>query len=326
PKNIREAAKLAAYLASLSPKRYVPHSSIPLILHQTWKTTRAEEWPSLMIDCVAEWLHALRSEPAAYFLWDDDGMQEVITYHWPDWVNGYLNLPKNVMRADVFRIFALRWYGGVYTDTDTKPLRPLSQWISIDDVAPWTSRDQKFAPTLPIELLVGIEADTLPNSDAYWRMGYGHPVELTQWALAGAAGHPALITMLNSVRTAADVLATEGALVKADALALTGPYRWTDTVINYLKDVPDFEWNSLSGLTDQGRSKGVKDVLVLPITGFSPGRSKGYGNMGSKPISHPDARLVHLASGTWKSFSMRTELVKACKSLLAMCKDWSIVP
>lgn len=120
----------------------------------------------------------------------------------------------------------------------------------------------------PITLLVGIEADTPVHSNAYWRMGYGHPVELTQWALAGAAGHPALVHMLESISNAADILRHEGTLEKADPLELTGPFRWTDAVRDYVEKGSGFTWNSLSGLQDGGRSKVVRDVLVLPITGF----------------------------------------------------------
>ncbi|KND01764.1 uncharacterized protein SPPG_03556 [Spizellomyces punctatus DAOM BR117] len=355
PATILEAAQLAAYLAKADSRRMIPHTEIPLIIHQTWKTTRAQQWPDAMLDCVESWLWAAeppssdmsdvqlrktipdhtvwnwtQGEDAAFFMWDDDGMDNAIKTLWPQWHEGYRRLPANVMRADTFRIFVLKWFGGVYADADTKPLRRPSQWVNSTDVTSW--RDpingelHPVEPNTPIRLLVGIEADTPVDSDSYWRMGYDHPVELTQWALAGAAGHPAFSNMLESVAKAADQMASEGTLQGADALQLTGPYRWTNVLIDYVEEEGQYNWNSLSGLQDGGRSKTVRDVLVLPITGFSPGRPEGYGNMGSKPITHHDARLVHLAKGSWKHFSLRVEAGKACRTLLGLCRNWSKVP
>lgn len=56
----------------------------------------------------------------------------------------------------------------------------------------------------------------------------------------------------------------------------------------------------------------------------SPGRGK-YGNMGSKPISHEDARLLHHAQGSWKHFNLKVELGKFCRTAFGLCRDWSKV-
>ncbi|KAI8823442.1 putative glycosyl transferase [Fimicolochytrium jonesii] len=351
PSNIREAVSLAVFLSSGKPERHIPHTDIPLIVHQTWKTTKPETWPSNMLECVEAWLWAaeppatnahewpnlrVKDSPwdwsdgvdTAFFLWDDDGMEETVTSLWPEGLEMYKTLPANVMRADTFRVLVVRLFGGVYADTDTKPLRRPSRWVSETDITPWTDDVGQAHAGLGdnrIRLLVGIEADTPPDSDAYWRMGYGHPVELLQWALAGAAGHPSLIEMVESIRLAAGEMAKEGTLAKADALQLTGPFRWTDVVQGYLAQEPGFEWNSLTGLKDGGRSKVVRDVLVLPVTGFSPGRSSVFGNMGSKPVSDPDARLLHQAQGTWKHTSAKVEVGKLCRTLLGLCRDWPTV-
>ncbi|KAI9101150.1 hypothetical protein DFS34DRAFT_613325 [Phlyctochytrium arcticum] len=401
PTNILQAAELAAYLAK-QDSRYIPHTEIPLIVHQTWKTTVAEEWPDQMLECVESWLWAtepvredqqesatqrraarlvqlevdgdensteedgqdllgddetnhtttsdhpstttattsttttLIPEPrlgtagpdSAFFMWDDHGVSSLVNQVWPIWSTGFHALPANVMRADAFRILVVRWFGGIYADADTLPLRRPSLWLNTSDIQPWTDpSSHTFTYTTPIRLLVGIEADTPTTSDTYWRMGYGHAIELTQWALAGAAAHPVLIDMLKSISETADQLTEMDQLLRADALELTGPVRWTDCVIRYLSDrVPSLSWPHLSGLTDGGRSKIAGDVLVLPITGFSPGRSKGYGNMGSKPTTHPDARLVHLAKGSWKHFSLRVEAGKICRTLFGLCRGWSRVP
>ncbi|KAJ3293238.1 hypothetical protein HK104_004635 [Borealophlyctis nickersoniae] len=285
PQTIYEAAHLASYLATSSPDRQVPHTNIPLIIHQTYKTTDPRKWPKLVLDCVASWILASYlprdrtgeeavpdqySQVAAYFMWDDEGMDSAVRMLWPEGYQTYLSLPANVMRADVFRIFVLRWFGGVYADADTRPLRHPSDWVHPTDLTPWRDpqTSELHTPIPPISLLVGIEADLPPQSDLYWRMGYGHPVELTQWALSGASHHPALINMLDRVSERVAELKQIGGLERADALELTGPFRWTDVVKEYLEAGGGFRWNALSGLEDGGRAKGVKDVLVLPITGF----------------------------------------------------------
>jgi alpha 1,6-mannosyltransferase len=47
--------------------------------------------------------------------------------------------------------------------------------------------------------------------------------------------------------------------------------------------------------------------------------------MGSKPISHPDARLVHHALGSWKKFDWLVEYGKFCRTAFGLCRDWTKV-
>lgn len=52
-------------------------------------------------------------------------------------------------------------------------------------------------------------------------------------------------------------------------------------------------WKTFTGMS---RPAIVDDIMVLPITGFSP----GVGQMGSKPDTDPMAFVKHLFQGTWK--------------------------
>lgn len=54
----------------------------------------------------------------------------------------------------------------------------------------------------------------------------------------------------------------------------------------------------------------------------SPGRGK-YGNMGSKALTHADARVQHYAQGSWRSFHLKVEMGKFCRTVFGMCRDWS---
>ena len=190
-------------------------------------------------------------------------------------------------------------------------------------------------------------------------MGYSYPVQLTQWALASSSGHPVLLQFMETLTRYLQAIADNygGDLRSPDALrelrrlgplSLTGPVAITIATQSWLETQSGLRWNALTGLHDGGRSKLVEDVLILPITGFryvlscftsldmstsgldwfspnvstSPGRGY-YGNMGSKPVSDPSARVWHRAQGSWRSFDIKVEYGKFCRTVFAMCRAWS---
>ena len=48
--------------------------------------------------------------------------------------------------------------------------------------------------------------------------------------------------------------------------------------------------------------------------------------MGSQPVDHPNARLSHMAQGSWRKTSLKVEIGKLCRTLFGLCRDWSKVP
>ena len=115
------AAWLASTIANQEPKHHLKQTSIPRIIHQTWKGTDISVFPEKTLEGVEKWLgYATAPETEmAYFMWNDDGvralMQKVET--------GYTNsgqqleladlLPKPVELADVFRVVVCNTIGGV---------------------------------------------------------------------------------------------------------------------------------------------------------------------------------------------------------------------
>jgi hypothetical protein len=200
-------------------------------------------------------------------------------------------------------------------------------------------------PSRPVGLLVGLEADTDPKTNTYWRLGFTYPVQVTQWALACAPGHPILIEFMSNLKALIrDMRTSQSAseLDKVDPVMRTGPVAFTLAASSWLESVVQgFRWNGVTGLKDGGKSKLVFDVLVLPITAFrwgffvllsvakradhvvsySPGRS-GRSRMGSKPVSDVDARLCHHFLGSWKHFNLTFEYGKFCRIWFGRCKDW----
>lgn len=340
PKNILEAAQLAYKLANNSA-RTIPHSSIPLIVHQTWMDTKVDTWPDEMAAGVEKWLSYATmdgSQSMAYFWWLDDGCKQLIDQTAPAIADMVDALPQMVEKSDIFRIVVTNSIGGVYQDVDTLPLRSPATWLDKTDILPWTDpvTQATYEAKTPIHLLLGIEGDNPVDTDTYWRIGYGYPVQLTQWALAAAPQHPILNRLLSNFGTRISELSTpyggnvtaageSGAFDGEDPLILTGPEAITVASIEQLKLDYGLRFEALTGLEDGGRSKAVGDTIIFPITGFAPGRGK-YNNMGSKAITHKDARVWHQAQGSWRKFDVTVELGKLCRTVFGGCKEWSKVP
>lgn len=151
---------------------------------------------------------------------------------------------------------------------------------------PWydNATDTLYNSTKPVRAIFGIEADCPPDGDTYWRMGYTNPVQLTQWALASAPGHPALTWFMTKLYRVLDEVASHhaGDLTTSEAyeelnylepLILTGPDAITVVLRNWLEERIGLRWNALTGLHDNGKSKLADDIMILPITAFRYGIS-----------------------------------------------------
>ena len=113
PRTIVEAAKIASDAVSTGKGRNINYSSIPLLLHQTWKTRRADTWPEDICVAVEKWLNYVISDNMAYFFWEDSGINQMVTQLEPGFLKHFTELPSNVERADVFRVLVLKWFGGI---------------------------------------------------------------------------------------------------------------------------------------------------------------------------------------------------------------------
>lgn len=74
----------------------------------------------------------------------------------------------------------------------------------------------------------------------------------------------------------------------------TGPGVFTDAVLAYLLARYRVSWKELRGMA---RPLRIGEVLILPITAFSPAGHKDFGAGG---IGSPQNLLVHKFAGTWK--------------------------
>lgn len=117
---ILEAAECALEL-TLQQHAFLNNSRIPLIVHQTWKALDLTAWPDVIKEPVEKWIHVavqnhdedLYGPQMAWFLWDDDGVDALIKKYEPTLYEDFKQLPYPVEKADVFRVVALKWFGGV---------------------------------------------------------------------------------------------------------------------------------------------------------------------------------------------------------------------
>jgi alpha 1,6-mannosyltransferase len=178
-----------------------------------------------------------------------------------------------ILKADLARYLLLNTFGGVYSDVDTKLIRPIGDWAD--------NNDSK------VGLMVGIEVDT---TRADWKEWYPRSLGFCQWTMASSPGHPVLAKVIYNVIE--NIQNAKNEIKKEDVVILTGPGVWTDAIMEYLslQGVEEIQLRNLKEPLLKG------DVYVLPITAFSP----GVGHMGSQDITDKEARVQHLFEGSWK--------------------------
>lgn len=241
-------------------------------------------------------------------------------------------LPKGILRSDMLRYLLMYLEGGVYTDVDTRLIKPISTWGKStarlwNNGRDWLDEEQQseHADSLPrANIILGIEADVGNRAD--WHDWWARPIQIAQWTLSATPFHPIYLDTLMQIarQTAAayDWSAQKAEKQKAllaagfteqayklrkakmtdeptemgpiGVIHWTGPGVFTDSVLRYLSLKHDVKWTDLRGMQSPLR---VGDVTILPATGFSP----GVGLHGAQSIGHHEAMVEHEFAGTWKN-------------------------
>lgn len=116
PHNITHAARLAARCANQHPEKYLAHTKIPRIIHQSWKSTRIRRFPVKTLRDVEGWLEYATDPDGpelAYFMWDDAGVADLVQESDPDLFEAVDLLSAPVEKADIFRVLVCNEIGGV---------------------------------------------------------------------------------------------------------------------------------------------------------------------------------------------------------------------
>jgi len=274
---------------------YDVETKFPAFIWQTWKTTPADvgfdfrdqeaSWTELHPGFVHE---VITDQVAVHLL-------RLLYASVPEVLEAYNALPQAVLKADFFRYLILYARGGIYTDIDTYAIQSALSWIP------------STVPQTSIGLVIGIEADPDRPDWADW---YSRRIQFCQWTIQAKPGHPVLRDII--VRITKETLKRKkegGAFISKDksVVEFTGPAIWTDVIFDYFNDPRFFDKAHSDGditykhFTGMETSKKVGDVVVLPITSFSPGVQQ----MGAKEYDDPMAFVKHDFEGTWKPESER---------------------
>lgn len=211
----------------------------------------------------------------------------------PEVSEAYAAMPVPVLKADFFRYLILLARGGIYSDIDTEALKSAIDWLP--------PRVDKSA----VGLIVGIEAD--PDRED-WEKWYSRRIQFCQWTIQAKAGHPILRDIVARITEKTLDLKAKGQLrhgrapTNVSIVEFTGPAIWTDTIFDYFNNHDYFEFDSgvqnvmAQDFFNVREQKKVGDVVVLPITSFSP----GVGQMGAGEPEDPMAFVKHAFDGSWK--------------------------
>lgn len=266
---------------------YDIEGKFPAYIWQTWKTGPGSgEFEDRLRPFEASWTE--KNSGFVHEVITDESAVHLINYLYasvPEIVQAYEAMPLPVIKADFFRYLILLARGGIYADIDTKALKPATDWLPSDF-------DKSSAG-----LVVGIEADPDREDWAEW---YARRIQFCQWTIQSKPGHPVLVEIVASITEktlemkAAKSFLTGKALQKS-IMDYTGPGIWTDTIFKYLNDHEYFDFSqrttnvSYSEFFNLKEQKKIGDVIVLPITSFSP----GVGQMGAGDTNHPLAFVKH---------------------------------
>ena len=270
---------------------YDMESKFPAYIWQTWKYSPAS----------AEFGEDLRPLEASWTELNPGFVHEVVTdadavrlikYLYapvPEVVEAYTLMPLPVLKADFFRYLILLARGGIYADIDTRALKPVVEWLP----------DEFDRST--VGLIVGIEADAVSRPD--WHKWYSRMVQLCQWTIQSKPGHPAIRDLVATITEDALRMKKKGILkakkMDKKVMEFTGPAVFTDSIFKYFNNESFFDHrersNNISAydFTKITTQKKLGDVVVLPITSFSPGVEQ----MGAQSIEDPMAFVKHEFAG-----------------------------
>lgn len=262
---------------------YDVESKFPAYIWQTWKWTPAHrefdfrEEEASWTELHPGFIHEVITDKVAVYL------LRLLYASVPEVLEAYEALPLPVLKADFFRYLILLARGGIYSDIDTQAIRSAMEWVP-DSV-----------PRDTIGLVVGIEAD--PDRPD-WKSWYSRRIQFCQWTIQSKPGHPVLREVVRSITDNTLALKKTSKLAKfahSQVIEFTGPALWTDVIFDYMNDdrffdksqsTGDVDWRGFTGMEAPRR---VGDVLVLPITCFSPGVEQ----MGAKDYDDPMAFVKH---------------------------------
>ena len=115
--------------------------TIPKIIHQTYKN---HNLPETFKMCQTE---IKRLHPDfEYRFYTDEDMNRLMKTEFPEYYDNFNELPRMIMKIDMFRYFLMYKYGGLYTDMDYLMFKPFDL-LNEKIVIPCNGEDENEKPT-----------------------------------------------------------------------------------------------------------------------------------------------------------------------------------
>ncbi|KAI8469837.1 MAG: hypothetical protein J3K34DRAFT_385638 [Monoraphidium minutum] len=234
---------------------------IPRVIHQTYRTKR---FPRGARPLVRSW-RAVNGDAWEVRFYDDVAAVSFVRREFPEYLEAYLALPKDVERADFFKYMVVLRMGGAYADIDAECRRPLDGVIS------------------PVDTLVAGWDAEVADAAAAARRGMARRRQLLPWFFAAAPGHPALRELCDHVARNAHNTFSNSSV--RDTQERTGQGVWTDVVLRH----------ATNGMA--AKASDPWNVRILPRVAFGVHPS---GVDGLTPDLR-DAVVLHHFTGTWQA-------------------------
>lgn len=142
---------------------------VPRVIHQSWKTADFSKIPTAVLESIVSFNkeNSKDIEPGYfYILWTDTDLDHFVRKHHPDLLSLWNDLPHPIFKADLARYLLLQTFGGLYTDGDTRALKPMDKWF--DPLATWDG----------IGVVVGVETDGSLKKD--WKKYYPRELHICE--------------------------------------------------------------------------------------------------------------------------------------------------
>ena len=247
----------------------VSTSSVPARITQIGRTEVLDELPLAVRQAVLSWL--MTNPCHEYIFLTDEKIDQFVRTNFVQYLDDFKTLKNGGEKADLARYLYMYANGGVYADTDTVSMAPVSDWVKPGD-----------------NFVVGLEADFI-NATTAVEWVYARQKSLSLHCFAVAPRHKALWRVVESViynvRSAKHVYTQVrdrgvGLPSHLSTIFKTGPGAFTDSVL----------------------ASQEAGVTILGINALSGGHSQGnifYDKQTTKSVRDTTIYVKHLNLGSW---------------------------
>lgn len=116
--------------------------TIPKIVHHIWMGNN--KIPDINSYCASTIKNT--NPDFKYMLWKDNDIQNIMKNDFPIYYDKFNDLPRMIMKIDMFRYFLMYKYGGLYTDMDYLMFKPFDL-LNEKVVIPCNREDEENNPT-----------------------------------------------------------------------------------------------------------------------------------------------------------------------------------